>query len=91
MDYGAAQGFAQIQSKPSTGMANDLDMHIKRLFEVASRVEASCEALYGPVPTPTMPSASPDRPISNVASRVRDLGDIISRIENAVTRLQTGI
>lgn len=85
----AASG-AQALPPREAGVSEMLDIQLKRLSEIAGRLESVCDTIYGPTPQAagTDPNAGP---MASIASRTRDLAEMVSRIDSATGRIQTGL
>lgn len=86
MEYAGAKAPNAKQS-----VASDLDVSIKRLHMICERLDEVGNAVTGPVPMQAREYDAVGRPVTSLASRARDIADLIGRMEFAVARIGDAI
>lgn len=87
-----SHGYAESikTSRAPEGIQESMDTQIKRLSEIAIRLETIGDAIHGSVPQDASTAGEP-RPVATVASRLRDIAELIGRVDNATSRISTGL
>lgn len=85
----------QQQTVPAIlpGVCDIFDQNLKRLQELLGSLFTIGESIHGPVPSAVSNQKLADapRPMPSIASRVRDLSEVIGEIEQVVGRIGDGL
>lgn len=82
------------QPAPETTLGTRFDGHLQRLYEIVIALNSLADMVHGPTPSGTAAGGSAGqqgRPISSMASRVRDLGESLDAVEGTIRRIANGL